>query len=65
MCAGAIVLARVPRVVYGCPDPKAGAAGSVLDVLAEPRLNHRPEVVGGVRRDECAALLRDFFAARR
>ena len=48
MCAGAIVLARVPRVVYGCTDPKAGAAGSVLDVLAEPRLNHRPEVTGGV-----------------
>ena len=65
MCAGAIVLARVPRVVYGCTDPKAGAAGSVLDVLAEPRLNHRPEVVGGVRADECAGLLRDFFAARR
>jgi tRNA(adenine34) deaminase len=65
MCAGAIVLARVPRVVYGCTDPKAGAAGSVLDVLAEPRLNHRPEVVGGVMADECAALLREFFAARR
>jgi tRNA(adenine34) deaminase len=65
MCAGAIVLARVPRVVYGCPDPKAGAAGSVLDVLAEPRLNHRPVVVGGVLADECAALLREFFAARR
>jgi tRNA(adenine34) deaminase len=65
MCAGAAVLSRVPRVVYGCADPKAGAAGSVLDVLAEPRLNHRPEVVGGVRADECAALLREFFAARR
>src|SRR5690606_3973051 len=65
MCAGAIVLARVPRVVYGCADPKAGAAGSVLDVLAEPRLNHRPLVEGGVCADECAALLRDFFAARR
>ena len=65
MCAGAIVLARVPRVVYGCTDPKAGAAGSVLDVLAEERLNHRPEVVGGVQAEECAALLRDFFAARR
>ena len=65
MCAGAIVLARVPRVVFGCTDPKAGAAGSVLDVLAEARLNHRPAVVGGVRADECAALLRDFFAARR
>ncbi len=65
MCAGAIVLARVPRVVYGCTDPKAGAAGSVLDVLADARLNHRPEVVGGVRAQECAGLLRDFFAARR
>ncbi len=65
MCAGAIVLARVPRVVFGTTDPKAGAAGSVLDVLAEPRLNHRPEVVGGPLADECAGLLRDFFAARR
>jgi tRNA(adenine34) deaminase len=65
MCAGAIVLARVPRVVYGTGDPKAGAAGSVLDVLAEPRLNHRPVVEGGLRADECAALLRAFFAARR
>src|SRR4051794_18036999 len=65
MCAGAIVLARVPRVVYGCADPKAGAAGSVLEVLAEERLNHRAEVVGGVGAEECAALLRGFFAARR
>jgi tRNA(adenine34) deaminase len=65
MCAGAIVLARLPLVVYGCTDPKAGAAGSVLDVLAEERLNHRPEVIGGVRAEQCAALLREFFAARR
>ena len=65
MCAGAIVLARVARVVYGAPDPKAGAAGSVLDVLAEPRLNHRPEVVGGVLKEECAEVLRAFFRARR
>ena len=65
MCAGAIVLARVPRVVYGCADPKAGAAGSVLDVLGEPRLNHRPIVQGGVLADECAELLRSFFAQRR
>jgi tRNA(adenine34) deaminase len=65
MCAGAIVLARVPLVVFGCTDPKAGAAGSVLDVLGEARLNHRPEVIGGVRADECADLLREFFAARR
>jgi tRNA(adenine34) deaminase len=65
MCAGAVVLARVPRVVYGTADPKAGAAGSVLDILAEPRLNHRPQVTAGVLQPECAALLTDFFAARR
>ena len=65
MCAGAIVLARVPRVVYGAADPKAGAAGSVLDVLAEPRLNHRPEVAGGLLAEESAGLLRAFFASRR
>jgi tRNA(adenine34) deaminase len=65
MCAGAIVLARVPRVVYAAPDPKAGAAGSVLDVLGERRLNHRPETVAGVLADEAAALLRDFFIERR
>ena len=65
MCAGAIVLARIPHVVYGTPDPKAGAAGSVLDVLAEPRLNHRPAVTAGILQAECAALLVDFFAARR
>ena len=65
MCAGAIVLARVPRVVIGTLDPKAGAAGSVLDVLGEERLNHRPEVVSGVLAGACADLLREFFAARR
>ena len=65
MCAGAIVLARVPRVVYGAPDPKAGAAGSVLDVLAEPRLNHRPEVARGLLAEECAELLRFLGAALR
>jgi tRNA(adenine34) deaminase len=65
MCAGAIVLARVPRVVFGTWDPKAGAAGSVLDVLAEPRLNHRPDVDGGLLAEECAAQLRAFFAGRR
>jgi tRNA(adenine34) deaminase len=64
-CAGAIVLGRIPRVIYGTADPKAGAAGSVLDVLAEPRLNHRPEVTGGVLAGPCAALLTEFFAARR
>lgn len=65
MCAGAIVLARIPAIVYGAADPKAGAAGSVLDVLAEPALNHRPEVRSGVLADECGAILREFFATRR
>ena len=65
MCAGAIVLARVSRVVFAASDPKAGAAGSVLDVLGEPRLNHRPEVAGGLLADEAAALLQDFFGDRR
>ncbi len=65
MCAGAIVLARVPRVVFAADDPKAGAAGSVLDVLGEPRLNHRPEVVGGILAERSAELLRGFFRDRR
>ncbi len=65
MCAGAIVLARLPRVVYGAGDPKAGACGSVLDVLGEPRLNHRPEVAGGLLAEECGGLLSEFFASRR
>ena len=65
MCAGAIVLARIPEVVYGAADPKAGACGSVLDVLGEPRLNHRPHVTGGVLGDESGRLLSEFFAARR
>ena len=65
MCAGAIVLARVPRVVYGAADPKAGAAGSVLDILGEPRFNHRPQVDGGLLAGDAAALLESFFAARR
>ena len=65
MCAGAIVLARVPRVLFGASDPKAGAAGSVLDVLAEPSLNHRPEVEGGLLGQECGELLSEFFASRR
>jgi tRNA(adenine34) deaminase len=65
MCAGAIVLARIPTVVFAASDPKAGAAGSVLDVLAEPALNHRPQVIPGVRADEAGTLLRRFFAARR
>ena len=65
MCAGAIVLARVPRVVYAAADPKAGAAGSVLDVLAEPRLNHRPRVEPGLLEAEAAEQLRAFFRERR
>jgi tRNA(adenine34) deaminase len=65
MCAGAIVLARLPRVVLGATDPKAGAAGSVLNVLDEPRLNHRPQVESGLLGDECAELLRSFFGGRR
>jgi tRNA(adenine34) deaminase len=65
MCAGAIVLARVPRVVFGTTDPKAGASGSVLDILAEPRLNHRPAVQSGLLAEECADMLRAFFASRR
>src|ERR1700748_1569407 len=64
MCAGAIVLSRVSRVVFGAWDPKAGAAGSLWDVLRDRRLNHRPEVVSGVREDECAALLEEFFLTR-
>lgn len=65
MCAGAIVLARLPRVVFGTPDPKAGAAGSVFNILAEPRLNHRPQVEEGLLAGESAELLRAFFAPRR
>lgn len=65
MCAGAMVLARLPRVIFGAWEPKTGAAGSVLDVLREPRLNHQIEVIGGVLADECGQLLRDFFAAKR
>jgi tRNA(adenine34) deaminase len=65
MCAGAIVLARVPRLVFGAEDPKAGAAGSVLNVLDVPQLNHRPQVESGLLAEECADLLRAFFAPRR
>ncbi|TMM03263.1 MAG: tRNA adenosine(34) deaminase TadA [Actinobacteria bacterium] len=65
MCAGAIVLARIPRVIFGALDPKGGAAGSVLDVLGQPRLNHRPTVQGGLLAGECAELLQAFFAPRR
>jgi len=65
MCAGALVLARVARVVFGAWEPKTGAAGSLWDVVRDRRLNHRPEVIGGVLEDECAALLEDFFARHR
>jgi tRNA(adenine34) deaminase len=65
MCAGAIVLARVARVVFGAWEPRTGAAGSLWDVLRDRRLNHRPEVVGGVLEAECVALLDDFFDSRR
>ncbi|WP_203991255.1 tRNA adenosine(34) deaminase TadA [Sphaerisporangium rufum] len=65
MCAGAAVLARIARVVFGADDEKAGAAGSLWDVLRDRRLNHRPEVIRGVLAGECAAALRDFFADRR
>jgi len=65
MCAGALVLARVKRVVYGATDPKAGAAGSLWDVLRDPRLNHRPDVTSGVLAEESAELLREFFRAQR
>ncbi|MFI6604778.1 tRNA adenosine(34) deaminase TadA [Nonomuraea sp. NPDC050536] len=65
MCAGALVLARVDRIVYGAVDPKAGAVGSLWDVVRDRRLNHRPEVVMGVLGEECSAVLKEFFATRR
>jgi len=65
MCAGALVNARMGRLLYGAPDPKAGACGSLMNLVADPRLNHRMPVAGGVRRAECAALLTEFFKARR
>ena len=65
MCGGAAVLSRVDRVVYGAADPKAGAAGSLFDVVRDRRLNHRPEVVSGVLADRCGELLRDFFGTHR
>jgi tRNA(adenine34) deaminase len=65
MCAGAMILARVGRLVYGAQDPKAGACGSVLDVIHEPRLNHRVEITSGVRAEECGTLLKEFFARKR
>ena len=65
MCAGAMVLARIDRLAFGASDPKAGAVGSLMDLSCDPRLNHRFEVERGVRADACAAVLRDFFRARR
>jgi tRNA(adenine34) deaminase len=65
MCAGAMIQARVPRLVYGCDDPKGGAVRSCFDILSNPRLNHRVEVTPGILADECAAILQSFFAARR
>lgn len=65
MCIGAMFHARVGRVVFGAPDPKTGAAGSVIDLFAESRLNHHATVTGGVLADECGRMLKDFFAARR
>jgi tRNA(adenine34) deaminase len=64
MCAGALVLARVPTLVFGAYDPKAGAVASLFDVVRDPRLNHRVEVRGGILADACGALLRDFFLTR-
>jgi tRNA(adenine34) deaminase len=64
MCAGALVLARVARLVFGCYDPKAGAVASLFDVVRDPRLNHRVDVRGGILEVECAALLTEFFATR-
>jgi tRNA(adenine34) deaminase len=65
MCAGAIIHARLARVIFGAADPKTGACGSVIDLFADARLNHHTQVAGGVRADESAALLSRFFAARR
>ena len=65
MCVGAMLHARIARLVYGAADPKTGACGSVIDLFAEPRLNHHADVTAGVMGEECAALLREFFAAKR
>ena len=65
MCAGAVVNGRVARLVFGATDPKAGAVGSLADVPGDARLNHRPEVLGGVLAEECGAILKEFFAVRR
>jgi tRNA(adenine34) deaminase len=65
MCAGAMIHARIARLVFGTPDPKAGSAGSIYNVLSDPRLNHRVECISGVAEDQCAAILREFFGRRR
>lgn len=65
MCAGAIVLARIPRVIFGASDPKAGACGSVLDITGCTKLNHNPEVISGLREEDCSSILKDFFGERR
>ena len=65
MCAGAIVLARIPRIIFGAPDPKAGACGSVLDVTGCTQLNHNPEIISGLRLKDCSTILQDFFRERR
>lgn len=65
MCAGAIVHARLRRVVFGCPDPKGGAAGGLLNILQMPGLNHRSEITPGILAPDCAALLKEFFLSRR
>lgn len=65
MCAGAIMQARIRRLVFGAPDPKTGACGGVVNLFAEPRLNHHTTLLGGVLAEECGALLKQFFAGRR
>ena len=65
MCAGAMIHARIARLVFGTPDLKAGAAGSIYNILSDPRLNHRVEVITGIREEECAGLVREFFSKRR
>ena len=65
MCAGAMIHARLARLIYGAPDPKAGAVGSVLEVLNHPKLNHKMPVTSGILEKECGAILKDFFRARR
>ena len=65
MCAGAIVHTRLRRVIFGCPDPRGGGAGGLVNILQMPQLNHRCVITSGILADECAALLRDFFRARR